>query len=565
MRSVKGRRRENQGGAKMRSVKRTLLTALLGTALVIALCPAGALALDGYNHSNPQLRMGIGARGLAMGGAYTAVTDDLTALYWNPAGLAHVGKLQFTAFYSGGLEADRDLNYFGFAHHWYGEDEADYGTFSIGWLNSGMDGFREFDLSGTPLGTFDFNRNNFYLGWGRAFTENDRLGLGFGLKFLHDKVTDSYLSDADANNMGGGFDVGMYFNITEQAKFGFAWQDIYTRIGAHDAEEDTDVVPWNLRFGLALMPMDPLIVAIDVEKAEQDDMLLNFGGEYGFVLAEDYDLALRMGFNDGDFAAGFGLGLKWFQFDYAYVNDPSQARAVNDFLDSSHRLSLSVVMPGPADVDTDADGIMDKHDECPREAEDYDGYEDGDGCPDADNDGDGILDIDDDCPLQAEDMDGWEDEDGCPDPDNDGDGILDVDDRCANNAETFNNFEDDDGCPDDARPDIPVFINIIFQFGTDRIVGSDHVPVLDYMAEVLRNNPEMRMLITGHTDNVGSDAANMILSEKRARAVMMEFVQLGIDETRFDLDWKGESEPIDTNDTEEGRQRNRRIEFTVLE
>ena len=97
------------------------------------------------------------------------------------------------------------------------------------------------------------------------------------------------------------------------------------------------------------------------------------------------------------------------------------------------------------------------------------------------------------------------------------------------------------------------------------IVGADHVPVLDYIAQVMQENPDMRLQSTGHTDNIGSESSNMNLSEKRAKAVLAEFVKLGVDEGRVDLDWKGESEPIDTNDTEEGRQRNRRIEFTVLE
>jgi len=545
----------------MRSVERTFLTALLGIALVVTLSPA-AVQADGNNYSHPQLRMGIGARGLAMGGAYTAVTNDLTSLYWNPAGLSEVGKLQFTAFYSGGMEEDRKLNYFGYAQHLWHND-VDWGTIAFGWLHAGMDGFREFDGPDSEIGTFDFNNNNFYLGWGRQFHE--RLALGITGKFLHDKVTDSNMTDSDANNMGGGFDIGGWFDISERARFAFAWQDIVTRIGAKNAVEKTDEVPWNMRFGLALMPIDHLTAAIDVEKTRHEEYTLHFGGEYGWDFGEDYGLDLRLGFNDGDFATGFGVGLKWFQFDYAYVNEPTQARTVGDFLDSSHRLSMSVIMPGPAEVDTDGDGIMDKDDACPRQAEDYDGYEDADGCPDPDNDGDGILDVDDDCPLQAEDMDGWEDEDGCPDPDNDGDGILDVNDSCPNNAETFNNYQDEDGCPDESRAEIPKFINIIFQFGTDRIVGADHVPVLDYIAQVMQENPSMRLKITGHTDNIGSEASNMKLSEKRAKAVLAEFVKLGLDESRFELDWKGESEPIDTNDTEEGRQRNRRIEFTVLE
>ena len=65
-----------------------------------------------------------------------------------------------------------------------------------------------------------------------------------------------------------------------------------------------------------------------------------------------------------------------------------------------------------------------------------------------DEDGDGILDSKDECPDQPEDFDSWDDSDGCPDPDNDGDGIPDVDDACPENAENKGVGYDDDGCPD---------------------------------------------------------------------------------------------------------------------
>ena len=103
---------------------------------------------------------------------------------------------------------------------------------------------------------------------------------------------------------------------------------------------------------------------------------------------------------------------------------------------------------GCPDYDNDYDGIPDLEDNCPNDAEDYDGFEDSDGCPDPDNDQDRILDIHDECPDEAEDFDGFEDDDGCPDYDNDNDGIPDVDDECPNQPETFNGFEDQDGCPD---------------------------------------------------------------------------------------------------------------------
>lgn len=103
---------------------------------------------------------------------------------------------------------------------------------------------------------------------------------------------------------------------------------------------------------------------------------------------------------------------------------------------------------GCPDVDNDEDGILDVYDGCPLDPEDIDNFEDQDGCPDLDNDNDTILDVDDECPIDPEDLDGWEDIEGCPDYDNDGDGILDVDDGCPDDPEDFDSWEDDDGCPD---------------------------------------------------------------------------------------------------------------------
>lgn len=98
--------------------------------------------------------------------------------------------------------------------------------------------------------------------------------------------------------------------------------------------------------------------------------------------------------------------------------------------------------------DKDGDGIMDNDDRCPDDPEDFDNFEDSDGCPEVDNDRDGILDADDKCPLSPEDLDNFEDTDGCPENDNDQDGIFDTEDQCPNDPEDIDNFEDTDGCPD---------------------------------------------------------------------------------------------------------------------
>jgi hypothetical protein len=138
-----------------------------------------------------------------------------------------------------------------------------------------------------------------------------------------------------------------------------------------------------------------------------------------------------------------------------------------------------------SDGDGDGDGLGDNLDQCPGDPEDFDSFEDEDGCPDPDNDkdsvpdsadacpdvpgtsgsadgcpggggggggggrdGDGVSDSVDKCPDDPEDYDGFQDQDGCPEIDNDRDGVMDVDDLCPNQAETKNGFEDDDGCPD---------------------------------------------------------------------------------------------------------------------
>ncbi|MEZ4448880.1 MAG: OmpA family protein [Nannocystaceae bacterium] len=117
--------------------------------------------------------------------------------------------------------------------------------------------------------------------------------------------------------------------------------------------------------------------------------------------------------------------------------------------------------------DRDGDGYADTVDKCPDDPEDFDSFEDDDGCPDKDNDGDGVLDAAElvngrwvnndkkvengreiDCRNEPEDIDQFEDEDGCPDPDNDRDTILDTLDKCPNDPEDFDQFEDEDGCPD---------------------------------------------------------------------------------------------------------------------
>ena len=221
----------------------------------------------------------------------------------------------------------------------------------------------------------------------------------------------------------------------------------------------------------------------------------------------------------------------------------------------------------PEEEDGDGDGVMDEADVCP----DVAGPPDNQGCPYADRDGDGILDDDDECPIDPEDADEYQDEDGCPDLDNDGDGMPDATDTCPKLPETRNGYQDDDGCPD-INPGL-VVVNrevgkieikqkVYFASGKASIKPRSYA-LLNEVAEVLKANPSMYILVEGHTDSKGSDSYNMRLSQKRANAVREYLVAYGVEPERLEAMGFGEVRPIDDNSTRDGRERNRRVEFTI--
>jgi OOP family OmpA-OmpF porin len=222
---------------------------------------------------------------------------------------------------------------------------------------------------------------------------------------------------------------------------------------------------------------------------------------------------------------------------------------------------------GCPDLDNDGDGIPDAIDKCPNEPEDKDGFQDDDGCPDLDNDGDGIPDKLDKCPNEPEDKDGFQDEDGCPDPDNDGDGIPDVIDKCPNQPETFNNYQDEDGCPDEVPAEVKKFTGVIeginFKTGSADILPGSYV-LLDRAAKVLQDFPDVKLEISGHTDNRGKAAYNRDLSQRRADAVKTYFVTRGVASQRLQSIGYGHTRPIANNKTQSGRATNRRTEFRLI-
>ncbi len=207
--------------------------------------------------------------------------------------------------------------------------------------------------------------------------------------------------------------------------------------------------------------------------------------------------------------------------------------------------------------DGDGDGFMDPADACPQTP----GVA-PDGCPAKDSDGDGFTDDVDACPDQP-----GVAPDGCPAKDSDGDGIPDVDDKCVQEPETRNGYDDTDGCPDEVPKSVKQYTGVIqgifFDFNKDTIAASS-APALDAAAKIFQEFPDLRVEITGHADGIGSREYNIQLSERRAEAVKRYLVGKGIPAGRIETRGAGPDAPIDDNQSEAGRAKNRRIEFKLL-
>jgi outer membrane protein OmpA-like peptidoglycan-associated protein len=221
------------------------------------------------------------------------------------------------------------------------------------------------------------------------------------------------------------------------------------------------------------------------------------------------------------------------------------------------------------DKDTDGDGYPDDIDLCPTEKEDGKPPRADDGCPGMkDRDGDGIPDDVDKCPDDPEDRDGIQDGDGCPETDADNDGILDVDDACPLVAGVKSKDPKKNGCKAQKIVEVDGKLQLLepIQFDTGRAtIKAVSFPILDEVVEVLASRQDVRMGIYGYTDSRGARAMNTNLSKARAASVVEYLVRKGIARSRLESDGFGPDKPIDSNETEEGRAKNRRVEFKLIE
>jgi OmpA-OmpF porin, OOP family len=217
--------------------------------------------------------------------------------------------------------------------------------------------------------------------------------------------------------------------------------------------------------------------------------------------------------------------------------------------------------------DGDGDGIVDTVDACPDIPGEASVDSAKNGCP-PDRDEDGVPDAEDACPDQKGIKSADPKQNGCP-ADSDGDGIPDDLDACPKERGQPHSDPQQNGCPKLVRvteEQIVILQQVQFATGS-AVILPESDELLAEVASVLRQHPTIKKLeVQGHTDTVGTPARNKALSQRRAESVVKWLVERGeIDASRLAARGYGQEQPIEGNDTAEGRQKNRRVQFQIIE
>ena len=310
---------------------------------------------------------------------------------------------------------------------------------------------------------------------------------------------------------------------------------------------------------------------------------------YIAVGAGNIALNPEVGRLDDTFGANYGVGVKYYVSEHvAFRVDARHFIAFDQGVDEGNHTNNNLLYTAgmhfqiggesaaPAPRDSDGDGVTDDLDKCPDTPKGV--VVDADGCP-VDSDGDGVPDYLDKCPDTPKGV--VVDADGCP-VDSDGDGVPDYLDKCPDTPRGA--AVDANGCPLDSDGDgvydyldkcpgtprgvvvdekgCPVSFTMQIEFDFDK---ADIRPMyhnqLKEAADFINKYPANQILVAGHTDSKGTDAYNKKLSQRRADNVRKYLVnKFGISANKLVARGYGESQPIASNETDAGRQQNRRVE-----
>ncbi len=294
----------------------------LKTSLLLLCLILGSLSLfaaDINNSAAAYIRMGIGARVIGMGEAGTAITKDITAAYWNPAGLMEMKDIEFSSMYNLSMGYDRTYKYAAIGKRF------GFGVLALNWVNAGVEDIEGFNDLDQPTGFFGNQEHNIAISYANRYK---RLSFGGTPKL--------YLSSVeDDTEVGFGLDLGAKYDLNQYFQAGLMVRDLIGKLG-----EDT--IPTQLALGVAGHPFMGVTIAADLSLESAESPKLNFGAEYWTPIGRDPEAdsqvsvvnmtersswddiltnsqtGLRVGFNEGRFTLGTGLRFRSVQLDYAY-------------------------------------------------------------------------------------------------------------------------------------------------------------------------------------------------------------------------------------------------------
>ena len=218
--------------------------------------------------------------------------------------------------------------------------------------------------------------------------------------------------------------------------------------------------------------------------------------------------------------------------------------------------------------DRDGDGILDNEDLCPDEPKGDHPDPQRLGCPAGDRDKDGVYDFEDLCPDVHQGSVPDPNRKGCPAGDRDKDTVQDPVDACPDTPGAPSTDPKKNGCPGlvSVTSGQIVIVKPVF-FATNKdVILQQSFEVLESVAEALRAAKNIKKVrVEGHTDNRGKPAHNRDLSDRRAKSVMKWLVEHGIDQGRLEAQGFGPDHPIADNKTADGRAKNRRVDFIIID
>ncbi len=291
----------------------------------VHILPEKSAAQNG-GQAGAYLRIGAGVRALGMGGAFVAVANDVTANYWNPAGLGRIAEPQLIGMYSL-LALDRRYNYVAAAYPFRA-----VGAISLGWINYNVANAEARDAGGALTGEFANSENAFLISYGRILSHS--VALGGTVKLLSHEL-------AGRSASGVGYDLGLWFKPKEYLALGASVQNLQTRIYWDDRAKTKETFPPMERFGAQIKPLSFVTLGVDYEIVSRQDGKWRAGGELDFA----HKLVLRAGNNAGALAFGISLlppvSRQTMIIEYGLSQDPIG----NGF---AHQFSLLLKLNHPA-------------------------------------------------------------------------------------------------------------------------------------------------------------------------------------------------------------------------